>query len=146
MIIICGATIAEVERDLEMAKQAIASGMPYGVGGATIEDAEKGLEMMQAMMGGAVAPIDNPNYIAPADLEDEDEDVCPECGADHYDGWDGECCPECGYGCDDDEAEEEEEIIEVDPLTDALLCLASKLGIPDPEEVIKTIIDNHNHM
>jgi hypothetical protein len=77
MIIICGRTFAEVERDLEMAKQAIASGMPYGVGGATIEDAEKGLEMMRSMMGGAVAPIDNPNYIAPADLEDEDEIVPP---------------------------------------------------------------------
>ena len=64
MIIICGKTVAEVERDLEMAKQAIASGMPYGVGGATIEDAEKGLEMMRSMMGTPPAPISNPNYTA----------------------------------------------------------------------------------
>ena len=54
MIIICGKTIAEVERDLEMAKMAIASGAMVGVGGATIEDAEKALEMGVAMMGGAV--------------------------------------------------------------------------------------------
>lgn len=106
MIIICGKTIAEVERDLEMAKQAIASGMPYGVGGATIEDAEKGLEMMRSVMGGAVAPIDNPNYIAPADLEDEDEDVCPECGATYDEGWDGEICDSCGYGCEDEDEDE----------------------------------------
>lgn len=78
MIIICGKTIAEVERDLEMAKQAIASGMPYGVGGATIEDAEKGLDMMQAMMGGAVAPIDNPNYDPPCGLMS-----CDHCDSDH---------------------------------------------------------------
>ena len=118
MIIICGKTIAEVERDLEMAKQAIASGMPYGIGGATIEDAEKGLEMMQAMMGGAVAPIDNPNYIPPKECgcscdhcacnacgscEDEDADICPECGATYDEGWNGEVCDNCGDGCEAEE-------------------------------------------
>ena len=121
MIIICGRTIAEVERDLEMAKQAIASGMPYGVGGATIEDAEKGLEMMRSMMGGAVAPIDNPNYTAPADLEDEDEDICPECGATYDEGWNGEVCDNCGYGCGD-----EDEI--VPPAVAALVEMLRYLG------------------
>ena len=122
MIIICGKTIAEVERDLEMAKRAIASGMPYGVGGATIEDAEKGLEMMQAMMGGAVAPIDNPNYIAPADLEDEDEDVCPECGATYDEGWDGEVCDSCGYGCEDEDEP---------PIVTALADMLRSLGVDE---------------
>lgn len=121
MIIICGKTIAEVERDLEMAKQAIASGMPYGVGGATIEDAEKGLEMMWSMMGGAVAPIDNPNYTASADLEDEDEDICPECGATYDEGWNGEVCDNCGYGCED-----EDEI--VPPAVAALVEMLRYLG------------------
>ena len=121
MIIICGKTIAEVERDLEMAKQAIASGMPYGVGGATIEDAEKGLEMMRSMMGGAVAPINNPNYTAPADLEDEDEDICPECGATYDEGWNGEVCDNCGYGCED-----EDEI--VPPAVAALVEMLRYLG------------------
>lgn len=137
MIIICGKTIAEVERDLEMAKQAIASGMPYGVGGATIEDAEKGLEMMRSMMGGAVAPISNPNYTPPCGLvscdhcdcdhcpcDDEDEDICPECGADRYSGWDGETCDICGYGCHDDE--EEDEI--VPPAVAALVEMLRYLG------------------
>ena len=104
MIIICGKTIAEVERDLEMAKQAIASGMPYGVGGATIEDAEKGLKMMQDMMGGAVAPISNPNYTPPCDhcpCDDEDEDTCPVCDA-TYPDWDGEFCNHCGYENEDE--------------------------------------------
>ena len=97
MIIICGKTIEEVERDLAMAKAAIASGMPYGVGGATIEDAERGLEMMQAMMGGAVAPISNPNY-----------DPCNGCP--HWKP-NNECevsyeCDDCGYGYEDEEEDE----------------------------------------
>ena len=136
MIIICGKTIAEVERDLEMAKQAIASGMPYGVGGATIEDAEKGLEMMRSMMGGAVAPISNPNYTPPKNCgcscdyctcnvcggcEDEDEDTCPECGATYDEGWNGEVCDNCGYGCED-----EDEI--VPPAVAALVEMLRYLG------------------
>ena len=48
MIIICGETIAEVERDLETAKMAIATGAPMGVGGATIEDVEKAMKGLLA--------------------------------------------------------------------------------------------------
>lgn len=125
MIIICGATIAEVERDLEMAKRAIATGAKVGIGGATIEDVEKAMSMLKGECD-MVEPISNPNYIDPADLEDEDEDVCPECGADHYDGWDGECCPECGYGYDDDEAEEDEP-----PIVTALADMLRSLGVDE---------------
>lgn len=83
MIVICGNSIAEVERDLELAKRAMASGMPCGVGGATIGDAEKGLEMMRSMCGVDTAPISNPNYVAPkscgcncgcCDYEDEEKE------------------------------------------------------------------------
>lgn len=107
MIIICGKTIAEVERDLELAKQAIASGMPYGIGGETIEDVEQALGMLHSAVGGAVAPISNPNYEPPhhcgcscdycdcGGCEDED-DPCEDCegeceGCDNYceDGLDG---------------------------------------------------------
>ena len=94
MIIICGKTIAEVERDLEMAKQAIASGMPYGIGGETIEDVEQALGMFHSAVGGAVAPISNPNYVAPT----EDEH-CPNCGEE----WDGCYCECCGYDPDNED-------------------------------------------
>lgn len=109
MIIICGKTIAEVERDLEMAKQAIASGMPYGVGGATIEDAEKGLEMMRSVTGGAVAPISNPNYTPPKNCG---------CSCDYC------TCNVCG-GCEDED-EDEDEI--VPPAITALVELLRYLG------------------
>lgn len=118
MIIICGKTIAEVERDLEMAKMAIASGAPVGIGGATIGDAEKAMEMLRNMMGGEVAPISNPNYIGVPPIEeiycpncDEpyDGEYCENCG---YDPNESECCDECdcccGCHCDDCEDEEDE--------------------------------------
>lgn len=126
MIIICGATIAEVERDLEMTKRAIATGAKVGIGGATLEDVEKAMSMLKGECD-MVDPISNPNYIDP-DPIDECEDTCSD--------WDGECCDDCNCGC-----EEEEEIIAVDPLANALLRLASELGVP--EEVIETIIDRH---
>jgi PHP family Zn ribbon phosphoesterase len=136
MIIICGATIAEVERDLEMAKQAIASGMPYGVGGATIEDAEKGLEMMRAVCGEQNAPISNPNYEPPCGLmscddcnydhcpcEDEEDDTCPECGATYDWGWDGHCCEVCDYS----ECDKEDE----PPIVTALADMLRSLGVDE---------------
>ena len=99
MIIICGATIAEVERDLEMAKRAIATGAKVGIGGATIEDVEKAMSMLKGECD-VVDPISNPNYIDPAPI-DECEDTCPD--------WEGECCDDCNYGCE----EEEEEVVEL---------------------------------
>ncbi len=85
MIIICGKTIAEVERDLEMAKQAIASGMPYGIGGENIEDVEQAMGMLSAMADNA--PISNPNYVPPHSCG---------CSCDYCD------CNVCG-GCEDED-------------------------------------------
>ena len=99
MIIICGKTIAEVERDLEMAKRAIASGMPYGIGGENLSDVEQAMAMLK---GGVVAPITNPNYVAPAEVEDEDEIYCPYCG----EPYDGEYCENCGYDPNEDYEDE----------------------------------------
>lgn len=141
MIIICGKTIAEVERDLEMAKQAIASGMPYGVGGATIEDVEQAMRGLLSAVGESNPPISNPNYTAPCgrccdcdcdpayDDECEDcecgcaEDDCPCCGA-PYPAYNGEHCDDCGYGYEDEE--EEDEI--VPPAVAALVEMLRYLG------------------
>ena len=65
MIIICGKTIAEVERDLEMAKRAIATGAPMDIGGATMADVEQAMRGLRSAVGADNAPIDNPNYTAP---------------------------------------------------------------------------------
>ena len=107
MIIICGKTIAEVERDLEMAKRAIASGMPYGIGGENLSDVEQAMAMLK---GGAVAPITNPNYVAPAEVEDEDEIYCPYCG----EPYDGEYCENCGYDPNEDYEDECEDCEDCD--------------------------------
>lgn len=136
MIIICGKTIAEVERDLELAKMAIASGAPMGIGGATIGDAEQAMEMLRNMMGGKVAPITNPNYIGVPPIEEEDEEICPNCG----EWWDGYYCPNCGYDPDNEDeccdecdcccgchCEDEEE--EVDPGS-AFIQWLEQMGAP----------------
>ncbi len=104
MIIICGKTIAEVERDLEMAKRAIATGAPMGIGGATIADVEQAMAMLKGECG-AVAPIDNPNYVGVPPIEDDEDEICPIC--DNY--WDGCYCEHCGYP-DEDENEDEDEV------------------------------------
>jgi hypothetical protein len=140
MIIICGKTIAEVERDLELAKQAIASGAKVGIGGATLADVEKAMEMLHSAVGGEVA-ITNPNYIGVPPVEDEDEDeICPNCGA----WWDGYYCENCGYdpdnedeccGCDECDCEcghscckcEDED--EVDPAS-AFIQWLEQMGAP----------------
>ena len=133
MIIICGKTIAEVERDLEMAKQAIASGMPYGIGGENIEDVEQAMGMLSAMADNE--PISNPNYVPPhtcgcscdycdcnvcGSCEDEDEIYCPNCG----EPYNGEYCENCGYNPNEDyedECEGEEITAEdVDEFTKAM--------------------------
>ena len=117
MIIICGKTIAEVERDLEMAKRAIATGAPMGIGGATIADVEQAMRGLRSAMGESNPPIDNPNYTAPCGLmscdhcnsdncpyDDEDEvEYCPVCDCElDEDGY----CDNCGYP-DEDEDEDE---------------------------------------
>ena len=114
MIIICGKTIEEVERDLEMAKAAIATGAPIGVGGATIEDVEQALCGLRSAVGESNLPISNPNY--------DPRWSCPECGAE-YPIWDGECCSDCGYGWED---EEEDEV--VPPAVAALVEMLRYLG------------------
>lgn len=131
MIIICGKTIEEVERDLEMAKAAIATGAPIGVGGATMADVEQAMRGLHEAVGANNAPIDNPNYISPCgcscyEEEDEDEDVCPECGATYDDGWCGDHCEDCGYNCDEEEEEDEDEI--VPPALPAFVKLLRYLG------------------
>lgn len=139
MIIICGQTIAEVEKDLEMAKMAVASGAPMGIGGATMADVEKAMAMLKRECGG----ITNPNYVAPKpctcgcnceceededewgceDEEEDDVDCCPACGA-GPDDYDAMCdtCDACGYGYEDDE--EEGEYVE------NIIASAERLGIP----------------
>ena len=132
MIIICGKTIAEVERDLEMAKMAVASGMPCGIGGATIEDVEQAMATMRSMMGGN-APIDNPNYVGVPPIEDEDEDTyCPECGNSlDEDGY----CDNCGYP--DSECEDEDEEMS----TDMIDHITNQYGLPSAwSEIMKKML------
>lgn len=99
MIIICGKTIAEVERDLEMAKAAIATGAPMGVGGATLADVEQAMCGLRSAMGKNISPISNPNYTAPCGR-------CCDCDCDPM--YDDEC-EDCEYGYEDEEEDSDED-------------------------------------
>jgi hypothetical protein len=111
MIIICGKTIAEVERDLEMAKRAIATGAPMGIGGATIADVEQAMRGLLSAVGESNPPISNPNYTAPCGR-------CCDCDCDP--AYDDEC-EDCGYGCEDDEP----------PIVTALADMLRSLGVDE---------------
>ena len=103
MIIVCGNSVEEIKQNLHMVEMAMASGAPCGVGGATMADVAKAMQMMEHM--GLPSAISNPNY-TPAPW------ICPDCGAPL--NRIGECT-ECEYPyedeypCGDEEDEEEEE-------------------------------------
>ena len=126
MIIICGNSIEEIEQNLEMAKMAVASGMPCGVGGATMADVEKALRMMEHM--GLPTAISNLNY-TPAPW------TCPDCGA--LLNRIGECT-ECLYPYEEDE--------EVDPLEELATRLRENgLYTPAVDALLNVLGDFLNH-
>jgi hypothetical protein len=121
MIIICGKTIAEVERDLEMAKRAIATGAPMGIGGATIADVEQAMRGLRSAMGESNPPIDNPNYTAPCGR-------CCDCDCDP--AYDDEC-EDCECGCAEDEEDDPCEDECEDGLSEADIDrIIETLGVP----------------
>lgn len=60
-----------------------------------------------------VLRVVNPDYVAPSDFDEEEEELedCTYCGAEVYDG--GELCTECEYD-EEHEEEEEDEVVETD--------------------------------
>lgn len=129
MIIICGNSIEEIEQNLHMAKMAVASGMPCGVGGATMADVEKALRMMEHM--GLPTAISNPNYIPDA------PECCPDCGSVvDYDP-DTDTCDDCGRGYEEEE---------VDPLEELATRLRENgLYTPAVDALLNTLSDFLNH-
>lgn len=119
MIIICGRTIAEVEHDLEMAKAAIATGAPIGVGGATMADVEQAMRGLRSAMG-EHSPTEHKCACEHTDCacaggicygcgcaDEEEVEYCPVCDCElDEDG----ICDNCGYPCEEEEEEEDEEL------------------------------------
>ena len=59
MMMVCGNSIEELERDLAMLKMAVASGAMMGCGGATLADVEKGV----AALGGGLLHNRPPEHL-----------------------------------------------------------------------------------
>lgn len=136
MIIICGKTIAEVERDLEMAKAAIATGAPIGVGGATMADVEQAMRGLHTAMG-EYSPTEHKcdcehtgcacggGVCFGCGCTDEEEvEYCPVCDCElDEDG----CCDNCGYP-DETEGEDDED---EPPIVSALADVLRSLGVDE---------------
>ena len=134
MIIICGNSIEEIEQNLHMAKMAVASGAPCGVGGATMADVEEALRMMGHM--GLQSAISNPNY-TPAPW------TCPDCGAPL--NRIGECT-ECEYPYEDEYPCGDGEDEEIDPLEELATRLRENgLYTPAVGALLDTLGDFLNH-
>lgn len=121
MIIVCGNSVEEIKQNLHMVEMAVASGMPCGVGGATMADVAKAMQMMGHM--GLPCSICNPNYVP--DVLDWDEPECPECGALMDDGYDPDTdtCECCGYGIE----EEEEDIPSPAEIQQMLIAMVKQM-------------------
>lgn len=131
MIIICGRTIAEVERDLEMAKAAIATGAPMGIGGATMADVEQALRGLRSAVG---CEISNPNYVGVPPIEDEEIETCPVCDGElDEDGY----CDNCGYPDEDEDEDEELSTDNLDDLTaEDVDRITEQYGLPKAWAVV----------
>lgn len=121
MIIVCGNSVEEIKQNLHMVEMAVASSMPCGVGGATMADVAKAMQMMEHM--GLPTAISNPNYDP-----DPAPWICPDCG--EMSGYDAETdsCECCGRGYEDDEVDPIEDYPIPDIVHALLTTLADRLA------------------
>lgn len=131
MMVICGNSVAELEKELEMLKLAISTGATMGCGGATLGEAEKALSALKSAVGGVPPIVEgcgcHCECCGGCDCED---DICPVCGDILEDGY----CLTCGYPDEEEDDEEEEycpncgDILDEDGYCD-------NCGYPDEDEM-----------
>ena len=137
MIIICGRTIAEVERDLEMAKAAIATGAPMGIGGATMADVEQALRGLRQAVGDTErkCACEHTDCVCAGGscwgcgcADEEEIETCPVCDCElDEDGY----CDNCGYPDEDEDEDEELSADNLDGLTaEDIDRITEQYGLP----------------
>lgn len=106
MLVICGNSVAELEKELEMLKLAISTGAMMGCGGATLGETEKALSALKSAVGDVPPIIEDCGCDCECcgccNYADDEEDYCPICGDILEDGY----CLTCDYPDEDDEEEE----------------------------------------
>ena len=129
MLVICGNSVAELEKELEMLKMAVSTGAMMGCGGSTIGGVEQALNALTSAVGGTSPIVEDKckcdyccggncdGCCSDDEYDDEEIEYCPNCGDDIYIDEaileDGELsCPNCGEtlefdiecccDCDDD--------------------------------------------
>ena len=113
MLVICGNSVAELEKELEMLKMAVSTGAVMGCGGSTIGEVEQALDALTSAIGGTSSIVEAKCNCecccCGCDCEDEydDEEIeyCPNCGEIlDEDGY----CEKCGYYWEDAEEDDDE--------------------------------------
>ena len=119
MLVICGNSVAELEKELEMLKVAVSTGAMMGCGGSTISGVEQALKALTSAMGGVPSTADECNCISCGgncdccygydavedEYDDEEIEYCPNCG-DILD--ENGYCESCGYYWEDAEENDDE--------------------------------------
>lgn len=112
MLVICGNSVAELEKELEMLKMAVSTGAMMGCGGSTIGGVEQALKALTSAVG-----VDTPPTASQCNCEcdcrccgcnceeDDEDEICPICGDILEDG----CCYTCGYPDEDEEEDNDDE-------------------------------------
>ena len=112
MMVICGNSVAELEKELEMLKVAISTGATMGCGGSTIGGVEQALKALTSAVG-----VDTPPIVSQCNCEcdccccgcnceeDDEDEICPICGDILEDGY----CYTCGYPDEDEEEDDDDE-------------------------------------
>ena len=85
MLVICGNSVAELEKELEMLKMAVSTGAVMGCGGSTIGGVEQALKALTSAVG-----VDTPPIISQCNCE------CGCCCCNCEEGDEDEICPICG--------------------------------------------------
>lgn len=115
ILVICGNSVAELERELKMLKMAISTGAVMGCGGSTIGDVEQALKALTSAVGGTSPIVEDEcncdccccgcNCDCEDEYDDEEIEYRPNCG-DILD--ENGYCENCGYYWEDAEEEGEE--------------------------------------
>ena len=130
MLVICGNSVAELEKELEMLKMAVSTGAMMGCGGSTIGGLEQALNALTSAVGGTSPIVEDKckcdyccggncdGCCSDDEYDDEEIEYCPNCG-DILD--ENGYCENCGYYWEDAEEDDDE------PSPSALLTELSEM-------------------
>jgi hypothetical protein len=148
MLVICGNSVAELEKELEMLKLAISTGATMGCGGSTIGGVEQALKALTSAVGGTSPIVEDKcncdccccdcNCDCEDEYDDEEIEYCPNCGDIlDEDGY----CESCGYYWEDAEEDDDDEPTPSELLGALMDCLNERGEMTTPIGCLLDLLD-----